>query len=384
MRTRATLVLAVLAALFGTVLPAAQARSADSPVDAASAVAVGNGWGHGKGLSQHGANGRAKAGQTYRQILAFYYPGTTMATVSAKVRVWITTDADHNTIVRPATGLRVVDLGAGRSFKLPVGKAKAWKLAVVNGKTRVYFRNAGAWRLYKTGGRIALRGVGEFRSNAGLLTLQIGKSYLRYRGAMRLAQGRTVNVLSLDNYLKGVIPSEMPALWSTHALRAQAVAARTYAAYERAAYVNRSYQICDTTSCQVYKGYDAEQPTTNAAVTATAGQVLKYAGALAFTQFSASNGGWKADGGLPYLAPGQDTYDTAYRDWSAPVSVAALQAAYPSLGTLNTLQITARQSDGHRVANVRLTFAGGTRDVTGDKLRSLLGLRSTYFSLQQA
>jgi stage II sporulation protein D len=382
MRIRAVLVLAVLAALALGSSPA-DARTADAPVGAATAVVIGHGYGHGKGLSQYGAYAHAQNGEGYRSILGFYYPHTRFGSAAGRVRVWISADTDHNTIVLPATGLRLVDLGSGRSYRLPVGKAKAWKLAAPTGVTRVFYRNAGVWHRYLPGGRGALRGVGEFRSTAGVLKLQIGSTYLAYRGNLRLTQGRTVNVLSLENYLRGVIPVEIFASWPVHALRAQAVAARTYAAYERVHYLNRTYQICDTSACQVYKGLAAEDSHTNAAIAATAGQVLTYQGALAFTQFSADNGGWKADGGLPYLASGQDPLDTGlkYSDWSVPVDVTAIQAAYPSLGTLNTLQITARQSDGHRVANVRFTFAGGFRDVTGDKFRGLLGLKSTYFSL---
>ena len=63
-----------------------------------------------------------------------------------------------------------------------------------------------------------------------------------------------MNVLSMDDYVKGVVPREMPASWEPDAVRSQAVAARTYAAFDRAAHPTRSYQTCDTTSCQVYGG----------------------------------------------------------------------------------------------------------------------------------
>ena len=115
MRTRATLVIVVLAALLATAAPA-DARGAGAPVGPTATVA-GHGYGHGKGMSQWGAYGAAKAGLGYRQILSFYYPGTRVGSLSARVRVWISSDADHNTIVRPARGLRIVDL----TFALPTG-----------------------------------------------------------------------------------------------------------------------------------------------------------------------------------------------------------------------------------------------------------------------
>ncbi len=112
----------------------------------------------------------------------------------------------------------------------------------------------------------------------------------------------TVNRVSLDDYVRGVIPREMPASWRPAALRAQAIAARTYAAFEVADSTNPVYQLCDTTSCQVYGGKSAEFASTNAATTATAGQIRTFHGAPAFTQFSASNGGWMSAGSQPYLA----------------------------------------------------------------------------------
>ena len=121
----------------------------------------------------------------------------------------------------------------------------------------------------------------------------------------------TVNSVTLENYVKGVVPAEMPASWRPEAVQAQAVAARTYAWWSGAQYPDRYYQICDTTSCQVYKGYAGEHPAANAAVDATRGQILTYGGKPAFTQFSASSGGRTSAGRFPYLTSKADPYD----DW---------------------------------------------------------------------
>src|SRR5689334_691535 len=122
MRTRTALALSALtslAVLGGPALVApADARPSDVevPVVAGKAFTVtGNGFGHGRGLSQYGANTRAEKNQTVGQILAFYYPGTVRAKLAAPLKVWITADDDHSTQVRPAPGLTVTDLGTGRT-----------------------------------------------------------------------------------------------------------------------------------------------------------------------------------------------------------------------------------------------------------------------------
>ena len=94
----------------------------------------------------------------------------------------------------------------------------------------------------------------------------------------------TVNIVSVDNDVRGVVAAEMPSSWKPEALKAQAVAARSYGV--RSLVASRYCDLCDTTSCRVYRGVDAETATTDAAVKATAGKILNYNGSPAFTQFS--------------------------------------------------------------------------------------------------
>ena len=141
------------------------------------------------------------------------------------------------------------------------------------------------------------------------LTLRVAGTTRAYRGALRLSSNNTVNVLGLDAYVQGVIPREMPTSWQPAAVRAQAVAARTYGVYDRNAHPTRYYDTCDTTSCQVYGGIGDEDSRGNAAATATAGKILRYSGQPAFTQFASSNGGWLSAGGQPYLVAKADPYD---------------------------------------------------------------------------
>ncbi|MDB4896634.1 MAG: spoIID [Firmicutes bacterium] len=124
-----------------------------------------------------------------------------------------------------------------------------------------------------------------------------------------------VNVLNLDDYLMGVVPKEMPTSWPAEALKAQAVAARTYAILNKGKYNNEGFDMTDTTMDQAYGGLAGEKPSSNGAVAATAGQVLTYAGKLAGTYYHSSSGGHTENNEIifqsapiPYLR-GVEDYD---------------------------------------------------------------------------
>ena len=407
MTTRRTTVAAALAATLvtGGALAAAGLSHASAasraptltiPKHATLSVA-GRGYGHGHGLSQYGAQGAARQGRTAGQIVRFYYPHTRSGTARDVVRVHLTADTDDNTTVVARAGLKVRDLGTGTTTAVPttgrVGQASRWRLSAgARGTTAVSYLT-GAWHVWKK-----LDGDGEFRGS-GALRLVLPSSVVTYRGTLQSrslpgtpARHRvTVNRVALDDYVRGVIPREMPASWLPAALRAQAIAARTYAAFEVADSTNRVYQLCDTSACQVYGGKSAEFPSTNQATTATAGQIRTFRGAPAFTQFSASNGGWTSDGGKPYLPAERDPFDpwsgNPYRSWTTKVTSVAIEKAWPSLGNLTGITIGTR--DGHgkwggRV--VKMTLHGSRADlaVSGDDFRSRLGLRSTWFNLSIA
>ena len=170
------------------------------------------------------------------------------------------------------------------------------------------------------------------------------------------------------------------------AVRAQAVAARTYAAFDRAAHPTRYYHTCDTTSCQVYGGVGDEDSRSNAAVDATAGKVVTYGGKPAFTQFGSSSGGWISAGSQPYLVAKADPYDgfsgNPMHTWTTTLTKASIQKAYPSLGTLKRVLVTQRDGNGDWYGRVeQMTLDGTKADVTltGDAFRSKFGLRSSWF-----
>ena len=163
----------------------------------------------------------------------------------------------------------------------------------------------------------------------------------------------------------------MPALWSPHAVRAQAVAARTYAAYERDhAPASRHYQLCDTTSCQVYGGY-AQHPGLRRAVAAPASACSAAAGRRSRSSRRAPAAGPRRVGALPGRV--QDPYDgwsgNPFHDWSLRVTDTAIERTWPRIGNLTRLAVTARDGGsewGGRVRSVTVTGDDGVVVVTGD------------------
>ena len=118
--------------------------------------------------------------------------------------------------------------------------------------------------------------------------------YDTYRGNMRLTGStdglQTVNILPIESYLRGVVPAEMPSVWPPEALKAQAVAARTYA-WSRLK-TNRDYDVVPTAANQVYGGYRHEEASTDLAVSSTANQVVTYNGNVISALYHACAGGY--------------------------------------------------------------------------------------------
>lgn len=382
----AALLPGLLTGLVGLPAPAHAADSWGVPSEARVTI-TGHGYGHGHGMSQYGAEGAARQGLTHEQILAFYYAGTTVGQAKGRVSVLISADTTDDLLVRPRSRLTVRDLGTGERLLLPDNGARLWRiLSTRKGVTRVAYRTD-RWRRWRD-----LKGAGELAAGGAPVTLVTPSGDRPYRGRLRHAPAPggghdTVNVLPLDSYLQGVVPLEMPATWSPAAVRAQAVAARTYAAYERAHPWARHAQLCDTTSCQVYGGYAAEHPASNAAVQATAGTVLLAGGRPAFTQFASSSGGWTSAGSVPYLRAVEDPYDgwsgNPVHSWTVRLDASRLEQAWPRVGDLRAITVTARDGNGEwggRVHTLRLEGSGGRATVSGDTFRSVLGLRSTYLT----
>jgi stage II sporulation protein D len=357
-------------------------------------VVKGHGFGHGHGMSQYGAQGAALKGLSYKEILDFYYPRTSPSAVRGKVRVLITGDTSDDVVVSPAEGLAVRDLADRSTHVLPVRRAvNRWRLVVRRGRTVVEFRTD-RWRRLNASWVGAIRGDAEFFAD-GALTLWTPSGKKAYRGALRAARPTsgssardTVNVVSMDQYVMGVVPYEMPASWHREAVRAQAVAARTYATWSRDQNRSRYYQICDTTSCQVYGGIGGEDPRANAAVEATASQILTHDDRPAFTQFSASSGGWTSAGSVPYMPAQEDPYDdwagNYVHDWAVTIDAGRLERKHRSIGTLRRILVTSRDGNGEwqgRVWSMVLDGSKGDVRISGDSFRWTYGLRSNWFTI---
>jgi SpoIID/LytB domain protein len=251
--------------------------------------------------------------------------------------------------------------------------------------------------------------------NTGATSLRLCNtdgSAIAYKGSLiahRRADGttETVNLVTMDELMRGVVPRESPASWGDAdggkgmaALRAQAVAARSYAAAGdtrwgdlHSAFGART-TTCDDQFCQVYGGlatisasgaitnkFDAR---TDQAIADTAGEVRMKNGAVARTEFSSSTGGWTAGGTFPAVVDDGDAVAiNPNHSWSTNVTRTAIESAYGT-GTLTSVQVLDRNDLGDmggRVSMIRLTGTTKTVEVSGNDLRSKLGLKSDWYDV---
>lgn len=215
-----------------------------------------------------------------------------------------------------------------------------------------------------------------------------------YRGRTRLIrQGKgitAVNLVSLEEYLYSVVGSEAIPTWPLAALKAQAVAARTYALYKSAAAGNRFYDLDATTSSQVYKGLEKEFTSTQEAVNQTTGQVLSYQGKPILAAFHSSSGGhtenvedvWTSH--LPYLR-GVVDYDqvSPVFQWTKTFSASQLGQLLGGVGTVRSL-IPEKMTPLGRVLSLKVVGSRRSKRVSGTQIRKALDLRSTLFTVSTA
>ncbi|WP_196591234.1 SpoIID/LytB domain-containing protein [Pectinatus frisingensis] len=223
-----------------------------------------------------------------------------------------------------------------------------------------------------------------------------------YRGKIlikKMDNGMTViNDLPLEQYLYSVVPEEMPSSWPIEALKAQAVAARSYAIYSMNRHEAEGYDVCALTHCQVYGGSNVENEIAAKAVDATRGQVLLYDHKPIFAAFHASSGGSTENSEdvwgtfIPYLRSVTD-YDQNSPDYHwmvqfTPADLSQLLSQYGyNIGTLQSITLSdfnSGQSDrsvGGAVKEVVFSGSQNTVELTGSKVRSILGLKSTKFAI---
>jgi stage II sporulation protein D len=269
------------------------------------------------------------------------------------------TDDGTDTVVVASTGLQLS--WAGGSNLLNAAGASQWRLRPLGTGFTVDYLASGKW----SSGPFATTTATAVDFSSGAASIRLFRNdgtstaYRGKVGAVRTGASQcTINRVLLDDYVRGVVPREMPSSWEASALQAQAIAARSYARYAVEHNASSAYDICDTTSCQVYGGmarYDSsgkvvygEESGSNTAVTATAGLVARYLSATIFAQFSASNGGCCTAGSQPYLVAKADPYEVYSGDphlnWQRLVPVADIAPHY-GLTSVQSIQIN--QRDGH-------------------------------------
>ena len=364
--------------------PAAASPRVLPPVCASGCVAAkpgtgalflfsGHGWGHGIGMSQYGAWGYALHGYDYQEILAHYYPGTTIGTTQTSLVRVLLADGKKTLKLSCTVPFTVTD-GNGVTHALPAGPVSFGTSLVVGGQTlpAPLTFNAGA------GGWMSLA-----RPYRGQIEVDVVNGRLR-----------AINIVGLEDYLYGVVPSEMPSTWSPPALEAQAVASRSYALATKK--IAAPFDVYSDTRSQVYLGVSRETPATDAAVDATRGQVVMYAGKVAATFFFSSSGGETesiSDGWgvapVPYLVSVADPFDvlSPYHNWGpVPISARTFAQALKVKGSILDLQTTLDPSG--RVSRVSVltlpSLSVGTTSAPsfgGGTVSGALGLRSTWFSI---
>ena len=264
----------------------------------------GRGYGHGVGMSQYGARGRALAGQDSTAILAHYYQGATLGSMDplAQIRVlvlwhWAATASKPLTIYGRTTAWTID--GIAKTFPIDA------RLRVTPTTTTTATGTRTTWRirvddaigtiLYDAPKPATL----VIRGATGSSRLQLYSkptSYDRYRGILRVLTSSAaptvtvVNELRLEVYLAGVVPAEMPSSWPAEALKAQTIAARSYAARRLRPGVSY-YDVTDDSRSQVYRGVLGETVITNALIKTIAGVVLRSGSSIANTLFHSTGGG---------------------------------------------------------------------------------------------
>ena len=331
-------------------------------------------------MSQYGAMGYASNGWDYRRILAHYYTDTSIGVLDEPRTVRVLLQS-----VRGSASFSGASQAAGR-------KLSPRSTYVVRG------RAGGLVQLVTRRGREITTAPAPLRATGpGPLTLKGMSGYARrngaYRGALEFRPGtfggiNTINAVDVDDYVQGVVPLEEPASWPAEALKAQAVAARTYALTTTKS--GAGFEHYPDTRSQVYGGVSAEQPSTNAATQATAGQLVTYQGAPVATYFFSTSGGRTEDveksglgtEPLPWLKSVEDEYDDVspkHRWGPIKLSMGSAAAKLRGLvrGRFKGIDVVQR-GGSPRIVAADIVGSRGRVRVSGPTLRARLGLFDSW------
>lgn len=419
--------LAAVGALCGVSAPASGASELDASATQEGRVAyesqaataaptldvLGRGYGHGRGMGQWGALGYATAWNIpFRPILDRYYGGTLAGWRDDRfwnVRIRLTKFDDTHFVATADAGNLVTNVTGGLQMRtlLVIPDARGytlWAGSDCQGSGGWWFvgSTAGPVKFWVNGADPAAQDRSQWFGMCGA-----DNSLRYYRGWGETARTpvgtRLVNEVPVEQYLRGVVPREMPAWWGdrdggrgAQALAVQAIAARSYALTE-----NRApgyWHTCDTAACQVYGGAATwspgaggallEDPRTDAAVANTWGEVRVYPDAsntIARTEYSSSTGGYTAGGSFPAVEDGGDALpDNPNFRWAWKAGAAPLQREYPHIGTVTSIHVPARNGLGEwggRAYTVTVTGTNGSVNVDGETFGWLLGLGTDWFEV---
>ena len=207
----------------------------------------------------------------------------------------------------------------------------------------------------------------------------------RYSGILNLlvldSEILVINILGIEKYLSSVVGSEMPAKWPLEALKAQAIASRTYALKQKG---NPIYDIDSTQKNQVYNGLESRTFKTVRAVRSTRSLVLTYKNKLINALFHSSSGGmtensqdvWKNE--YPYLSSVRDfDRNNPKLQWKKKFSSGELQKLFPEIGGIKKIEILNITNTG-RVKNVKIFGKYGSDQISGVDIRKRMNLKSTF------
>jgi stage II sporulation protein D len=346
-------------------------------------IVKGHGYGHGIGMSQYGALGFAQHGSSYRDILGHYYEQTDV--------VPLTNPPDVRVLLQ--TTRRVVIRGVAAAGSRKLNTRSSYSASAGGGRVSLYAASGRRLGTYPAPLRLTAPKAGSFRLRGAAAN---GTSNGRYRGALELRAvgGRlqAINALNLEDYVRGVISAESPSTWPAEALKAQAVAARTYAVTTNVGTTTDGIDQYADTRSQMYKGVGAEYPSTDAAVAGTAGQVVAQNGKPVTTYFFSTSGGHTENvedsfiGALPrtWLKGVSDPYDAVSprHNWGPfTFSQATVQAKLKGLvrGSFRGITVLERGASP-RIVRAEVNGTNGVTQVTGPQLRARLGLFDTWAS----
>lgn len=355
------------------------------PAGAASALTIrGAGFGHGVGMSQYGAAGFAEHGYTHAQILAHYFPGTEIGRVGTDTVVRVLLASPPTATFTGATNAGTVKLDPDQRYGARSASSGRVDLLDARGRVMATF-DAPLRATNRANDPVTLLGTAGNGVRDGAY-----RGWLEFRpGAM--GEVLAVNAVGLEQYVAGVIANEAIPSWPLEALESQAVASRGYALTTLRT-EERGWDLYPDTRSQVYRGVTGENPNTNRAVNATAGEVVTYGGQPITTFYFSTSGGetenienvWAGSPPKPYYVGVDDPYDdgSPYHRWGPiRLSRAQAQAKLGGLvkGSFVSIKVTKRGASP-RVVKAAVIGTRGRTTVSGATLKARFGLRDTWMT----